>query len=93
MLVKLGVSWCVSNPSGTLQLRSLITTGPKSYLAICSEPGIKWVTEKLADSGFRDIAGTFVRDVARRLKTERRLAPQRTPDPDAETAWRYTQGT
>lgn len=80
------------SPSRKSSSCMLISPGFKSYLSICSEPGIKWVTAQIADSSFRGIATTFMKDVARLLKTNKRLSPNRVPEPEAEWAWRYTKG-
>lgn len=71
---------------------SLTSVGPNSYLSICSEPGIDWVIDRSAVPYFRDIAGAFMTDVTRRLKSERRLPRQRVPEPTSELAWTYTRG-
>ncbi|TVY34894.1 putative transcriptional regulatory protein [Lachnellula occidentalis] len=65
--------------------------GPGSFLSICSKPGMNWVGEKTGSSDFIAIAGMFTRDVTRQLKLDCKISLDRTPEPDRETAWRYTK--
>ncbi|KIW31163.1 uncharacterized protein PV07_02832 [Cladophialophora immunda] len=65
--------------------------GPRSFLSICSKPGIQWVSQKIGTSTFHDAAGTLTRDVTRRLKIEKKLSKERTPEPPASVAWKYAQ--
>ena len=66
--------------------------GPRSYLSICSKPAVKWVSEQTSSTNFAESASAFVCDVTRRLKMDVDLSTSRMPEPDAETAWRYTKG-
>lgn len=65
--------------------------GPGSFLSICSGPGIDWVTEKTGVPDFAEIARTFSREIARPLKLDQKINPERFPEPDRETAWRYVR--
>ncbi|TVY54622.1 putative transcriptional regulatory protein [Lachnellula cervina] len=65
--------------------------GPGSFLSICSKPGVDWVGEKTGSSDFIGIARMFSRDVTRLLKLDCKISLDRTPEPDRETAYRYTK--
>ncbi|CZR52471.1 uncharacterized protein PAC_02348 [Phialocephala subalpina] len=65
--------------------------GPGSFLSICSKPGIDWVTEKSGSIDFVGIAKTFSRETTRPLKLDRKINPQRAPEPNPETAWKYAK--
>ncbi|KAL5314332.1 hypothetical protein ACEPPN_018758 [Leptodophora sp. 'Broadleaf-Isolate-01'] len=65
--------------------------GPGSFLSICSKPGIDWVTEKSGSTDFVGIAKAFSRDTTRPLKLDGKINPERAPEPDPETAWRYVK--
>jgi hypothetical protein len=70
----------------------LIVPGPRSYLSICSKPGVKWVSKKTGSKRFDESAGKFAAYITHRLKIEKSLPTTRRPDPDIATAWRYTNG-
>ncbi|KAH0846011.1 putative fungal specific transcription factor [Fonsecaea pedrosoi] len=65
--------------------------GPRSFLSICSRPGMQWVASKTGSSIFDDTARTFTTYITRRLKIEKNLSKERKPEPDQEIAWRYTR--
>lgn len=65
--------------------------GPGSFLSICSKPGVDWVGEKTGSSDFIGIARMFSRDVTRLLKLDCKISLDRTPEPDRETAYRFTK--
>jgi hypothetical protein len=54
---------------------------------------VKWVSEQTKSTTFAESASAFVCDVTQRLKMNVDLSASRMPEPDAETAWRYTKGT
>jgi hypothetical protein len=70
-----------------------VATGPRSYLSICSKPAVKWVCKQTGSTDFAESASAFVCDVSRHLKMDSDLSASRMPEPDAETAWRYTKST
>ncbi|KAJ2905583.1 hypothetical protein MKZ38_004877 [Zalerion maritima] len=65
--------------------------GPRSYLSICSKPGIQWVSERTGSSNFHDVATSFTTDTTRWLKVGKKLSKEIKPEPDPETAWKYTR--
>jgi hypothetical protein len=69
-----------------------LISGPRSYLSICSKPAVKWVSEQTRSTNFAESASAFVCDITRRLKMDGDLSISRMPEPDVETAWRYTKG-
>lgn len=75
-----------------LSILIAITTGPRSFLSVCSKPAVKWVSEQTGRADFADIASHFASDITRRLKMDADISPTRAPEPDAETAWHYTEG-
>lgn len=89
-IVKLGVSRFVPHPHSTLLVPDP-STGPRSFLTICSKPGIQWVSQRAGTSTFQESAGTLTRDVTRRLKIEKKLSKERTLEPPAALAWKYSQ--
>lgn len=68
------------------------TLGPRSCLSLCSQSGIEWIESKTGTSGFRRSAQIFISDITRRLKLAKGLSRNRTPDPDRESARKYTAG-
>jgi hypothetical protein len=69
-----------------------MSLGPRSFLSICSTPAVRWVSEQTNSTNFAESASAFVCDITRSLKMNDDMAVTRMPDPDAETAWRYTKG-
>ncbi|KAH0828549.1 putative fungal specific transcription factor [Fonsecaea pedrosoi] len=65
--------------------------GPRSFLSICSKPGIQWVTDRCGCSGFQESAITFTREIMRPLKMEKRMSPVRAPEPSANDACVYAR--
>ncbi|KAI1616602.1 fungal-specific transcription factor domain-containing protein [Exophiala viscosa] len=65
--------------------------GPRSFLSICSKPGIQWVASKSGSSTFNHSAKKFTTYITSRLKIEKMLSRERKPEPDQETAWRFTR--
>ncbi|KIV79464.1 hypothetical protein PV11_07026 [Exophiala sideris] len=64
--------------------------GPRSFLSICSKPGTRWVASKTGSSTFSQSARKFTSYITSRLKIERMLSKEQKPEPDQETAWRFT---
>ncbi|OCL02150.1 hypothetical protein AOQ84DRAFT_349537 [Glonium stellatum] len=52
---------------------------------------MKWVSERVGASDFVATANTLSLNVTRTLKLDRKLDVQREPEPDPESAWKYTQ--
>ncbi|KAK5162732.1 uncharacterized protein LTR77_011215 [Saxophila tyrrhenica] len=65
--------------------------GPRSYLSICSKPGVRWVNGKTQSVDFSQTAAEFSSYITGRLKMDTDLSSARVPDPDPQTAWRYTR--
>lgn len=66
--------------------------GPGSYLSICSQAGVKWVSERTGSSNFRASATSLANFIARSLKLQQSSKIERVVEPDLNTAWKYTQG-
>ncbi|OAG35273.1 hypothetical protein AYO21_10544 [Fonsecaea monophora] len=64
--------------------------GPSSYLSICSEPAVDWVSHHIGAPDFRTLALRLTADVMRSEKLERAVQSERTPEPDFQTAWKWT---
>ena len=77
-----------------LEDRSVLNrlTGPLSWLAICSAPGIAWVTQRTGVDDFAAAAQKVLVGVTRRLKVDRKLLSAQPKEPDADTAWLYCRG-
>ncbi|OAL39604.1 hypothetical protein AYO20_01001 [Fonsecaea nubica] len=80
-----------SSISSSETVLSSFIIGPRSFLSICSRPGMQWVASKTGSSSFNDTARTFTTYITRRLKIEKNLSKERKPEPDQEIAWRYTR--
>ncbi|KAL4940597.1 fungal-specific transcription factor domain-containing protein [Aspergillus oleicola] len=76
---------------GSPSLDSLEYHGPSSYLAICSKPASKWLSEKTGTAASTSGLGELSLSVAQRMKLDRSLRPIREPEPDLQTAWSYVQ--
>jgi hypothetical protein len=82
------VSPFIDSPAGSSNC-----LGPRSFLSICSAPGIQWVTEKLGGSpDFQHIGPSLVQEISRELKIERKLSTSRAPEPEREDVWRFVAG-
>ena len=69
--------------------------GPRCFLSICSQPGIKWVESKVKSPGVKESLLRFSKDLLLRLKVEQLSwlqSKQRAPEPVETTAWQYTNG-
>ncbi|EXJ76280.1 uncharacterized protein A1O5_00788 [Cladophialophora psammophila CBS 110553] len=64
--------------------------GPVSYLSICSEPAVDWVSQHIGAPDFRALARRLTTDVTRSEKLERTVQSERAPEPDFQTAWKWT---
>lgn len=68
----------------------LASVGPGSWLSLCSEPGVSWVTERTGDVDFGKIAQRLTPAWNRRWKYSDQANPPGGQEPDAKTAWRYS---
>jgi hypothetical protein len=66
--------------------------GPTSWLSICSEPGIGWVSERTGVVDFAKSAKGLTLGWTRRLKLDYGATRERAPQIDAETAWGFSKG-
>ncbi|CRG86432.1 hypothetical protein PISL3812_03438 [Talaromyces islandicus] len=66
--------------------------GRASFLSICSPAGVEWVCGQLGNSNFRHSAARLALFVTRRLKMTKPLGVERMPDPDYQTALKWTAG-
>lgn len=97
---KLGASWSASHLSAVFILSALserphsnsALIGPGSWLSICSQPGVQWVSERVGSHEFSDIARGLIRDWTKHLTLSQYPNRQRGPELDAEPAWLYTSG-
>jgi hypothetical protein len=76
----------------TVRASRLPKKGPRSYLSICSRPGIRWVIENTGSSAFDDIARSFTKSLTQILKIQRNLSADRHEEPDPPLARTYAQG-
>lgn len=65
--------------------------GSGSYLSICSDAVIEWVTERTGELGVSVSANSLSSVVTRSLKLHSPLDRIRMPEPDPNTAWKYTK--
>ncbi|KAH6955744.1 fungal-specific transcription factor domain-containing protein [Ilyonectria sp. MPI-CAGE-AT-0026] len=65
--------------------------GSNSFLSICSQAGVNWVSMKTGVPGFSKVANQFKFDLYKRLKLENRLAKVIEPEPNPKQAWLYSQ--
>lgn len=66
--------------------------GPGSFLSICSQAGVKWVSERTGSSNFGASASDLAAFVASILKLHQTSKIERVAEPDGETAWKYSHG-
>ncbi|KAF2812009.1 uncharacterized protein BDZ99DRAFT_560742 [Mytilinidion resinicola] len=59
-------------------------------MSICSDSGVKWVSQKIGIPDFNHSASSLATVVSRGLKMQRMNRHPR-PEPDHETAWSYTK--
>ncbi|KAF2491273.1 hypothetical protein BU16DRAFT_564980 [Lophium mytilinum] len=64
--------------------------GPQSWLSICSDSGVRWVSQKIGIPDFNNSASSLTNVISRGLKMQQMNKHQR-PEPDRETAWSYTK--
>ncbi|KAM5380833.1 hypothetical protein ACJZ2D_003357 [Fusarium nematophilum] len=64
---------------------------PRSFLSICSPPGIQWVSEKTCSHTFQDSATMLTKNMSQCSKMEMKLSGERTPEPSVDLAWKYTR--
>ncbi|KAH8807431.1 hypothetical protein F5884DRAFT_899829 [Xylogone sp. PMI_703] len=62
--------------------------GPRSFLSICSKPGISWVLEQTGASSYREYAETLLADVTKLLKFNKSTRI-RAAEPDEATARKW----
>ncbi|KAJ2893453.1 hypothetical protein MKZ38_008661 [Zalerion maritima] len=64
--------------------------GPASYLSICSFSAVEWVSRRIGIPDFLASAKRLSKDVSRGECLNRIIDPSRTPEPDMETAFKWT---
>jgi hypothetical protein len=82
---------CQTCLSGFIQC-ILTCSGPGSWLSICSEPGIRWVSVRAKSSGFGDIARGLITDWTQHLSFSQCPIQKAGSEPDFEEAWQYATG-
>lgn len=73
-------------------LLSLTDAGPGSWVSICSQPGLRWVSERAGNTDFAQSAKSLTLGWSRRLKFLSPLTRSEQPEPDEEKAWEYCTG-
>ncbi|KAK2123311.1 fungal-specific transcription factor domain-containing protein [Fusarium oxysporum II5] len=63
--------------------------GPGSWLSICSEPGVRWVSVRARASGFNQVAQDLIADWTKHLTLSQSSIREKGPEPDFDTAWHY----
>lgn len=74
-------------------LSCLSHQGPRSYLSICSTPGVRWVSENTGSSLFGEVAKHFTETLTQILKIRRNLSTTKQEEPEPALAWKYSQGS
>ncbi|OAL50323.1 hypothetical protein IQ07DRAFT_587004 [Pyrenochaeta sp. DS3sAY3a] len=64
--------------------------GPVSYLSICSNPALEWITQAANAPEYANSARTFSMSTTRNLKLEKKISDVRMVEPDYATACVYT---
>ncbi|OJJ68239.1 hypothetical protein ASPBRDRAFT_321459 [Aspergillus brasiliensis CBS 101740] len=82
---------CWLSPWVIEQFIYIMSLGPTSFLSICSRPGIDWVSERTREPRFGEIAGSLALGINRKLKLQRNLNQGSVPEPEPDTAWRYSK--
>ncbi|KAJ8117753.1 hypothetical protein OPT61_g1124 [Boeremia exigua] len=65
--------------------------GPVSYLSICSNPALEWITQAANAPEYADSARTFAMSTTRNLKLEKKISDVRMVEPDYTTASYFHQ--
>ncbi|OAL23302.1 hypothetical protein AYO22_06352 [Fonsecaea multimorphosa] len=65
--------------------------GPSSWITICSLPGLKWVAERSGTNALAEYAKDLTLSWSQRLKFAGLQHRDKSPEPDAQTAWLYTK--
>ena len=75
-----------------LPILPLTGAGPGSWVSICSQPGQRWISERIGNTDFIQSAKTLTLSWSRRLKFMSPRNKAEEPEPDEATAWRYCIG-
>ncbi len=70
----------------------LTGVGPGSWVSICSQPGQRWISERIGNTDFNQSAKTLILSWSQRLKILSPRNKSEEPEPDEATAWRYCTG-
>ena len=73
-------------------LLSLTNAGPGSWVSICSQPGLRWVSERAGTTDFAQSAKSLTLGWSRRLKLLSPRTRAEEPEPDEAKAWTYCNG-
>ena len=79
-----------THESSSSQANRSIFAGPGSWLSLCSEPGLRWITEKAGVTDFAISAQKLTAAWNRRWKFGNQGPHIYSNEPDTETAWKYT---
>ena len=80
-----------STISGLVVL-ALKDIGPGSWLSICSQPGTRWVAERVGNAEFNRSAKVLTLGWSQRLKLMSPRNKSEEPEPDEQTACKYCTG-
>lgn len=69
-----------------------MSTGPGSYLSICSDPAAEWVSKQIGPSAFTNSANSLASEVCRGLKMQTSMHQTRVPEPTLDCARKYVAG-
>ena len=72
---------------------SLTNAGPGSWVSICSQPGLRWVSGRVGNTDFAQSAKSLTLGWSRRLKLLSPRTRSEEPEPDEARAWKYCTGT
>lgn len=65
--------------------------GPLSYLAVCSEPGIHWISDRVGGLQYGQLANEFFDQVG--VLQQLKFTRERVTEPDEKTARTWLKGT
>ncbi|KAF2658702.1 hypothetical protein K491DRAFT_253954 [Lophiostoma macrostomum CBS 122681] len=65
--------------------------GPTSFLTVCEDPGVAWISSRLGRSDYDTCAVTLVSSIVKSLKLSNRISQQRTPEPPKDVALLYAK--
>ncbi|KAH7126494.1 fungal-specific transcription factor domain-containing protein [Dactylonectria estremocensis] len=78
-------------PDTTAEQENSDPQGCPSYLSICTFPAAEWISRQVGKPEFLASARRLSKEVMKGERLERVISPERAPEPDKETALKWTK--